>query len=48
MGGTAAVRTREGECSFYRPGTAKERRSDEVNAGVGGGVLMALQTTVSR
>jgi hypothetical protein len=45
--GTAAVRTREGEGSFYRPGTAEGRRSDEVNAGGGGGVLMALQTLVS-
>jgi hypothetical protein len=44
--GTAAVRTREGEGSFYGPGTAEGRRSDEVNAGGGGGVLMALQTSV--
>jgi hypothetical protein len=44
--GTAAVRTREGEGSFYRPGTAEGRRSNEVNASGGGGVLMALQTLV--
>jgi hypothetical protein len=45
--GTAAVMTREGEGSFYRPGMTEGRRSDEVNAGGGGGVLMALQTSVS-
>jgi hypothetical protein len=45
--GMDAVRTREGEGSFYRLGTAEGRRSDEVNASGGGGVLMALQTSVS-
>jgi hypothetical protein len=45
--GTAAVRTREGEGFFYRPGMAEGRWSNEVNAGGGGGVLMALQISVS-
>jgi hypothetical protein len=45
--GTAAVRTREGEPSFYRSGTAEGRRFDRVNDGGSGGVLMALQTSVS-
>jgi hypothetical protein len=44
--GTAAVRTREGEGSFYGLGMAEGRRSDEVNAGGSGGVLMDLQTSV--
>jgi hypothetical protein len=45
--GTAAMRTREGEGSFYRPRTAEGRWSNKVNAGGSGGVLMALQTSVS-